>query len=252
VRGRKAVLGSGMVLASAALWFLPLPGLRDAEPPVAAGRAEAAASSAAPASPRSRRDSLARDAALHRLGERAADAEAEILLLRQHAPGEIAVCGQVAQPSGPAPFVVRVILPPGFDTEAGSAPRSAVVTVIEQAPGVPSVGRAAWPRYCQEPGSDVDAEPRVAAAPPAADLLHGAAAKAGPVEGGGAKPYEAVVRAPANLRDSPSGRAAILRVARPGEVMAILGYAPGGWVRVGDDLGPLGWVHASLLARHGP
>ncbi|WP_424134784.1 SH3 domain-containing protein [Roseomonas chloroacetimidivorans] len=50
-----------------------------------------------------------------------------------------------------------------------------------------------------------------------------------------------------NIRSSPNGGGAVLRVARTGSVLSIYGTAPGGWYQVGEN-GPEGWVHGSLAS----
>lgn len=54
-----------------------------------------------------------------------------------------------------------------------------------------------------------------------------------------------VMRQNGNLRSSPSGGGAVLRVARSGAVLNVFGTAPGGWYQVGEGA-PEGWIHGSL------
>lgn len=50
----------------------------------------------------------------------------------------------------------------------------------------------------------------------------------------------------ANLRASPGGGGAVLRVVPPGSSFRVFGEASGGWYQVGDTE-PWGWIHGSLL-----
>ncbi|HEY8612594.1 MAG TPA: SH3 domain-containing protein [Roseomonas sp.] len=56
-----------------------------------------------------------------------------------------------------------------------------------------------------------------------------------------------VMRQNGNVRSSPNGGGAVLRVARGGSVLNVFGTAPGGWYQVGDTA-PEGWVHRSVGA----
>ncbi|MBP0444321.1 SH3 domain-containing protein [Roseomonas sp. SSH11] len=54
-----------------------------------------------------------------------------------------------------------------------------------------------------------------------------------------------VMRQNGNVRSSPNGGGAVLRVARSGSVLNVFGTAPGGWYQVGDTE-PEGWVHRTV------
>ncbi|WP_426955838.1 SH3 domain-containing protein [Muricoccus radiodurans] len=56
-----------------------------------------------------------------------------------------------------------------------------------------------------------------------------------------------VMRQNGNVRSSPNGGGAVLRVARTGSNLQIFGTAPGGWYQVGESA-PEGWVHGSLAS----
>ena len=82
-------------------------------------------------------------------------------------------------------------------------------------------------------------------APPTPDLIT-AAASAAPASAG-----TVVMKQNGNLRASPGGGGAVLRVARTGTVMNVFGTAPGGWFQVGETE-PLGWVHSTVAVRQAP
>jgi lipoprotein-anchoring transpeptidase ErfK/SrfK len=76
--------------------------------------------------------------------------------------------------------------------------------------------------------------------PKTPDLVTSVAAPGTGVAGG-----TLVMRQNGNLRASPAGSGAVLRVARSGAVLNIFGTAPGGWYQVGDTA-PEGWIHRSV------
>jgi uncharacterized protein YraI len=53
---------------------------------------------------------------------------------------------------------------------------------------------------------------------------------------------------PVNVRSSPAGGGAIVRIVPRASVLRVFGEAPGGWLRVGEDQ-PFGWLHSSMLER---
>ncbi|MBP0494899.1 SH3 domain-containing protein [Roseomonas indoligenes] len=81
--------------------------------------------------------------------------------------------------------------------------------------------------------------------PPATPDLVTAASNAAPAN---AAAGTVVMRQNGNVRTSPGGGGAVLRVARSGTVMNVFGTAPGGWFQVGETE-PEGWVHSSVAAR---
>jgi Bacterial SH3 domain len=54
-----------------------------------------------------------------------------------------------------------------------------------------------------------------------------------------------VMRQNGNVRSSPNGGGAVLRVARSGSMLNVFGTAPGGWYQVGETE-PEGWVHRTV------
>lgn len=53
---------------------------------------------------------------------------------------------------------------------------------------------------------------------------------------------------PVNIRSSPGGGGAVVRVVPRASALRVFGEAPGGWLQVGEDA-PFGWVHESVLER---
>ncbi|WP_408895712.1 SH3 domain-containing protein [Pararoseomonas baculiformis] len=51
-----------------------------------------------------------------------------------------------------------------------------------------------------------------------------------------------------NLRSSPTGGGAVLRVLPRGTRLKVFAEAPGGWYQVGVTE-PTGWIHGSMLQR---
>jgi hypothetical protein len=238
LRRKLVVLGLGAALALPLAWLVLDGAGRDDAP-----RAANVAAATQPAETQDGIAEIARAAALRRLTGRGGEAQVETVRRRPDRPEELAVCGHVG-PAG-SPFVVRVLLPPGFVDRHRQAPPGGIITVVEQAPGIAAVGGEAWARYCRDPTP----RPAIVQGGPKPEAATGAAEAILPASSGGAATALALVRAAANLREGPSGRAPILRVARPGEVMALHGQAPGGWWQVGDDGGPFGWIHGSMLER---
>jgi hypothetical protein len=198
---------------------------------------------------------------------------------------ELAVCGRLVPAGAPvgasatADLVARVLLTSGLRPEG--APRSGTgagagggvtvragerryLVVLEDAPGLRRGGAEgeAWRRYCVHAA----AAPRAPAAGSAEPVSSAAAVAEEAIE---APPPPAaaptadspddrpavervVLGAPANIRASPGGGAAVLRTAPRGTGFIVQGRAPGGWVRIGGDQGePEGWVHSSLLQGGG-
>ncbi|WP_198372529.1 SH3 domain-containing protein, partial [Roseomonas rosulenta] len=51
----------------------------------------------------------------------------------------------------------------------------------------------------------------------------------------------------ANIRREPSTGAPVQRVVRPGTSLRVFAEAPGGWLQVGEEDEPIGWIHQSAL-----
>ena len=196
---------------------------------------------------------------------RAVSREAETLRFRaveahrQAIPDTYAVCGQ-ATVSGGAVFIpfVSVVKTSGGVTEVeqhigrsnieatrvyvelvsrcfdggGPVQRANGGTVSSPTPPLPN-GLPILERVGEAPAPAVSAAiPEAAPAP---------AAMPSQASGG-----TLVMRQNGNLRASPGGGGAVLRVARSGAVLNIFGTAPGGWYQVGEGV-PEGWVHGSMV-----
>lgn len=53
---------------------------------------------------------------------------------------------------------------------------------------------------------------------------------------------------PVNIRSSPAGGGAVVRVVPRASALRVFGEAPGGWLQVGEEQ-PFGWLHSSMLDR---
>jgi len=53
---------------------------------------------------------------------------------------------------------------------------------------------------------------------------------------------------PVNLRNTPAGGGAVLRVVPRGTRLRVFAEAPGGWYQLGESE-PAGWIHGSMLER---
>lgn len=53
---------------------------------------------------------------------------------------------------------------------------------------------------------------------------------------------------PVNIRNSPAGGGAVVRVVPRASVLRIFNEAPGGWLQVGEEQ-PIGWLHNSMVNR---
>ncbi|MBC9180115.1 SH3 domain-containing protein, partial [Pseudoroseomonas ludipueritiae] len=53
---------------------------------------------------------------------------------------------------------------------------------------------------------------------------------------------------PVNVRSSPAGGGAVVRVVPRASLLRVFGEAPGGWLQVGEEQ-PIGWLHSSMLER---
>ena len=88
-----------------------------------------------------------------------------------------------------------------------------------------------------------------AARPPAAAPLPAPAAPAAtaPIAGGGRQVTTSQAH-PVNIRNSPGGGGAVVRVVPRASTLRVFNEAPGGWLEVGEEQ-PFGWVHSSVLDR---
>jgi len=255
-----AWIGAGLTLAAtAATAITVLPPAPRSEVPASLPDATAAVTPL----PAESRAEAARHAALlaavARLGPAEAEALHDIRIHRFGPADQLAVCGRVRSGSASDPdlsFVARVLLPPELPNEADRRARSApIMVILEEGPGIPRIHGSPMRRaYCREaPAMPPVAAPRgpapsgLVTASLATAAATGAEAGTAAAEGGGPALAEAVVRSGANMRDGPSGRATILRVAQRGESFQVFDQAPGGWIEVGADGQAFGWIHSSLL-----
>lgn len=191
-------------------------------------------------------------------------------------PGAFAVCARMGSPTGPD-VVARVIpalgiLPGanGRQLEQDLARMSRSMVVLEDAPGLWRGGALGLPRqrYCgpvERPtpqaietlAAQTLAAQTLAAQTLANETLAAPAAEptfrtqlddAVPASARSAASDGSVtVASPVRVRSGPSGQSEILWVAERGWAFNVHGHAPGGWVQIGDETGPAGWVHSSLL-----
>ncbi|TPG60273.1 SH3 domain-containing protein [Roseomonas nepalensis] len=187
---------------------------------------------------------------------------------RQAMPDTYAVCGQ-ANVSGGAVFIpfVSVVKTAGGVTEVEQhigrtnieATRVYVELVSRCFDGGGPVQRAGGGTVSSPTPplpnglpilEQVGEGPAPATAPAVAPPGPTASAPAVPVQPSGGT---LVMRQNGNLRASPGGGGAVLRVARPGAVLTIFGTAPGGWYQVGEGA-PEGWIHGSVatVQPYGP
>lgn len=218
---------------------------------------------------------VAEEGILARVGRRGAVLRA-VQVYRQALAGTVTVCGQI-NPSGRGddayvPFVSIVTYEevpeqgqPRFQLVQHLADSSAAATRVY----VEMVSR------CFEGGGPRDARtvqtlpPLPSGLPHASDLPHAGEEMPALPPGLGQQPAASAaptaaattaVTAPplassrsnvttrqhANLRASPAGGGAVLRVVPPASSLRVFGEAPGGWYQVGDTE-PWGWIHGSLL-----
>lgn len=216
---------------------------------------------------------VAEEGMLARVGRRGAVLRA-VQVYRQALAGTVTVCGQI-NPSGRGddayiPFVsvvtyeeVPVQGQPRFQLVQHLADSSAAATRVY----VEMVSR------CFEGGGPRDARtvqtlpplpsglPHALGLPHAAEEMPALPPNPGQQPAASAAPAATAVTAPplaasrsnvttrqhANLRASPAGGGAVLRVVPAGSSLHVFGEAPGGWYQVGDTE-PWGWIHGSMLA----
>jgi len=140
---------------------------------------------------------------------------------------------KVNRPSAPPPAVHSAPRMPSPSPPAASAPQPAP-------PPVPSASA---------PTALPTIEPEVAAPPPSpAQVLATPEAQASGPQARAAE--RMITRQASNVREGPSGTAAVVRVAPQGSILTVFDRRSG-WVQVGDRT-PWGWIHSSLLEPHTP
>jgi hypothetical protein len=179
---------------------------------------------------------------------------------RQALPQTFAVCGQATLSGGASfvPFVsvVTAAADDGFEIEQHvaktnlEATRVYVELVARCFDGGGPVPRAGGPVVSQAPPPLPTGLPTFDTAPesmpePPASLPATLVASSSPPPAGDRASGALLMRQHGNIRATPGGGGAVLRVARPGSTLQVFGTAPGGWYRVGDGA-PEGWVHGSL------
>jgi hypothetical protein len=179
---------------------------------------------------------------------------------RQQLAGTIAVCGQV-NPAGGAndpfiPWVATVAMAEGkaqrTELVLGASNAEASRVYVEMVDRCFEGGGPRTPQGARPlPPLPLDGA-LSAARPPAAALGAGAPAPAAPaastpVAGGGRQVTTSQAH-PVNIRNSPGGGGAVVRVVPRASTLRVFGEAPGGWLEVGEDQ-PFGWVHSSVLDR---
>jgi len=176
---------------------------------------------------------------------------------RQSIPDTYAVCGQATAMGGSVyvPFVSVVSVKNGLAVEQHiarnntEATRVYVELVGRCFEGGGPQGRGTGSPMAQLPpplpnGLPIlDQVPQEAARDPsqAPDLLTVSATPAAIANG------TVQMRQNGNIRSSPNGGGAVLRVARAGAALTVFGTAPGGWYQVGETA-PEGWVHRSMAS----
>jgi hypothetical protein len=193
-----------------------------------------------------------------------------IQVYAQQIPGSFAVCGQI-NPTGAAndpfiPWVATVALENGkagrstlaiglSNVEAsrvylelvdrcfeGGGPRGGQAPAVSGLPPLPSDTALAEQRA---PGATT---PSATARPPVADAGGSNAASTAAPRATPGRSVTTTSAHPVNIRNSPAGGGAIVRVVPRASVLRVFGEAPGGWLQVGEDQ-PMGWLHGSMLDR---
>lgn len=185
----------------------------------------------------------------------------------QQVPESFAVCGQI-NPTGAAndpfiPWVATVALREGKASRAslviglsnveasrvylemvdrcfeGGGPRNGQMPAVSGLPPLPADTALEQQR---EAPQGPPAAPRQPAGPEAAPPAPTpqATAASGTVTTTSAHPV--------NVRSSPAGGGAVVRVVPRASLLRVFGEAPGGWLQVGEEQ-PIGWLHRSMLER---
>lgn len=179
---------------------------------------------------------------------------------RQQLAGTVAVCGQV-NPAGGAndpfiPWVATVTLAEGkaqrTDLVLGASNAEASRVYVEMVDrcfdgGGPRTAQSARPL----PPLPLDAAlttGRTGTAAATQSAGASAGAPTAPVAVATGRTVTTAQAHPVNIRNTPGGGGAVVRVVPRASVLRVFGEAPGGWFQVGEDQ-PFGWVHASVLDR---
>jgi hypothetical protein len=208
---------------------------------------------------------VAEEAVLARAGRPGALLRA-VQVHRQALAGTVAVCGQI-NPAGRGdeafiPFVTVVTYEDAAPQGAPQGtPRFQLAQHLADSSAAATRVYAEMVSRCFEGGGPRDAR-RVQTLPPLPNGLPRDAEDAAPAPAPAAPngmPAAPLASAPqaatrsstmtrqhANVRTSPAGGGAVLRVVPPGAQLRVFGEAPGGWYQIGDTE-PWGWVHGSML-----
>jgi hypothetical protein len=180
---------------------------------------------------------------------------------RQALPDSFAVCGQVMQGTrGEAwlPYVATIAFEAGeprvTELVLGSTGAEATRVFMMLLDHCFEGGGAAMRGQARPLPPMPDQAPSAArrpAEPPPAVQPAATAPRAAVPPPGPPQPVAGTVtvnpRTPANIRNQPGGGGEVVRSAGRGATLEVFGTAPGGWLQVGADGAPWGWVHTSLL-----
>jgi hypothetical protein len=192
----------------------------------------------------------------------------------QQIAGSFAVCGQV-NPSGAAadpfiPWVSAVTLQDGKASRAtlaiglsnleasrvylelvdrcfaGGGPRTAQAPSTTGLPPLPADSALSPPQaQGSAPPAAAPAAPSVA---PAGNAAPQPPAPPAARSNSSLGSVTTTAAHPVNVRSSPAGGGAIVRIVPRASVLRVFGDAPGGWLQVGEEQ-PIGWLHESMLDR---
>lgn len=187
----------------------------------------------------------------------------------QQISGSYAVCGQI-NPTGATndpfiPWVSTIALQDGKVSRAslviglsnveasrvylelvdrcfeGGGPRSGQMPAVSGLPPLPADTALSQQREAAQVPPTAPRPPLAPeAAPPAPAPAPQATASSGTVTTTSAHPV--------NIRNSPAGGGAVVRVVPRASALRVFGEAPGGWLQVGEEQ-PFGWLHSSMLER---
>ena len=174
---------------------------------------------------------------------------------RQAMPGTYAVCGQATLAGGSVflPFVSVVNASGGLEVEQHVARNNVEATRVYVElvgrcfeGGGPQMRGGGTPMAQLPPPlpNGLPVLDQIRPEPPAAPDLVTEVASSSP-RASGVAGGTLLMRQNGNVRSSPTGGGAVLRVARSGAVLNVFGTAPGGWYQVGETE-PEGWVHRSV------
>ena len=255
-----------MLKVKPALLLLALLGLPGCDDPPEAQQQSGSAQAAAAEARRAAEEQVR--ARLRMVGDMSLRA---IQVYPQQIPGTYAVCGQI-NPTGAAndpfiPWVATVALQDGKASRAslviglsnveasrvylemvdrcfeGGGPRNGQMPAVSGLPPLPSDTALSQQREAAQapPAGSSEPTPGAAPAPPPAP----APAPQATVASGSVTTTSAH---PVNIRSSPAGGGAVVRVVPRASTLRVFGEAPGGWLQVGEEQ-PFGWLHGSMLER---